>query len=79
MAAPGARADPTDPSVAVILYDTSTTRDLNLNKEIVHDFCIAGAFTLTQVTKYATVVLRASQFWNQLWNFEILKRKKIGL
>ncbi|XP_026319524.1 tudor domain-containing protein 7A isoform X2 [Hyposmocoma kahamanoa] len=49
VAAPGARADPSDPSVAVVLYDTSTQRDLNLNKEIVHDFCIAGAFTLTQI------------------------------
>ncbi|XP_013176763.1 PREDICTED: tudor domain-containing protein 7 [Papilio xuthus] len=48
VAAPGPRADPTDPSVAVVLYDTSTQRDLNLNKEIVHDFCIAGAFTVTQ-------------------------------
>ncbi|CAH0592425.1 unnamed protein product [Chrysodeixis includens] len=48
VAAPGPRHDPTDPSVAVVLYDTSTQRDLNLNKEIVHDFCIAGAFTVTQ-------------------------------
>ncbi|KAH9636554.1 hypothetical protein HF086_014815 [Spodoptera exigua] len=48
VAAPGPRHDPTDPSVAVVLYDTSTQRDLNLNKEIVHDFCIAGAFTITQ-------------------------------
>lgn len=49
VAAPGPRHDPTDPSVAVILFDTSTQRDLNLNKEIIHDFCIAGAFTITQV------------------------------
>lgn len=49
VAAPGPRHDPTDPSVAVVLYDTSTPRDLNLNKEIVHDFAISGAFTLTQV------------------------------
>ncbi|XP_045493317.1 tudor domain-containing protein 7 [Colias croceus] len=48
VAAPGPRTDPADPSVALVLYDTSTQRDLNLNKEIVHDFCIAGAFTLTQ-------------------------------
>ncbi|XP_061385760.1 tudor domain-containing protein 7 [Danaus plexippus] len=48
VAAPGPRHDPTDPSVAVVLYDTSTPRDLNLNKEIVHDFAISGAFTLTQ-------------------------------
>ncbi|CAH2050370.1 unnamed protein product, partial [Iphiclides podalirius] len=48
VAAPGPRTDPTDPAVAVVLYDTSTQRDLNLNKEIVHDFCIAGAFTVTQ-------------------------------
>ncbi|XP_022821442.1 tudor domain-containing protein 7 isoform X3 [Spodoptera litura] len=48
VAAPGPRHDPTDPSVAVVLYDTSTQRDLNLNKEIIHDFCIAGAFTITQ-------------------------------
>ncbi|XP_075972301.1 tudor domain-containing protein 7 tapas isoform X2 [Anticarsia gemmatalis] len=48
VAAPGPRHDPSDPSVAVVLYDTSTQRDLNLNKEIVHDFCIAGAFTVTQ-------------------------------
>lgn len=49
VAAPGPRTDPADPSVAIVLYDTSTQRDLNLNKEIVHDFCIAAAFTLTQV------------------------------
>lgn len=49
VAAPGARADPADPAVAVVLYDTSTQRDLNLNKEIVHDFCMQGAFTITQV------------------------------
>lgn len=48
VAAPGPRHDPSDPSVAVVLYDTSTQRDLNLNKEIVHDFCIVGAFTVTQ-------------------------------
>ncbi|XP_028156043.1 tudor domain-containing protein 7A isoform X1 [Ostrinia furnacalis] len=48
VAAPGPRADPADPSVALVLYDTSTQRDLNLNKEIVQDFCIAGAFNLTQ-------------------------------
>ncbi|XP_026493738.2 tudor domain-containing protein 7 [Vanessa tameamea] len=48
VAMPGPRTDPSDPSVAVVLYDTSTPRDLNLNKEIVHDFCIAGAFSLTQ-------------------------------
>ncbi|XP_049692223.2 tudor domain-containing protein 7 isoform X1 [Helicoverpa armigera] len=48
VAAPGPRHDPADPSVAVVLYDTSTQRDLNLNKEIVHDFCIAAAFTITQ-------------------------------
>ncbi|KAG6440568.1 hypothetical protein O3G_MSEX001309 [Manduca sexta] len=48
VAAPGPRTDPADPAVALVLYDTSTQRDLNLNKEIVHDFCIAGAFTVTQ-------------------------------
>ncbi|XP_012549270.1 tudor domain-containing protein 7 isoform X1 [Bombyx mori] len=48
VAAPGARTDPTDPSIALVLYDTSTQRDLNLNKEIVHDFCISGAFSITQ-------------------------------
>ncbi|XP_068626612.1 tudor domain-containing protein 7A [Battus philenor] len=48
VAAPGPRTDPSDPAVAVVLYDTSTQRDLNLNKEIVHDFCISGAFTITQ-------------------------------
>ncbi|KAJ0182545.1 hypothetical protein K1T71_001914 [Dendrolimus kikuchii] len=48
VAAPGPRHDPHDPAVALVLYDTSTQRDLNLNKEIVHDFCIAGAFALTQ-------------------------------
>ncbi|KAJ2947850.1 hypothetical protein O0L34_g9639 [Tuta absoluta] len=48
VAAPGVRADPADPSVAVVLYDTSTQRDLNLNKEIASDFCTAGAFTVTQ-------------------------------
>ncbi|CAB3239962.1 unnamed protein product [Arctia plantaginis] len=48
VAAPGPRHDPSDPSVAVVLFDTSTQRDLNLNKEIVHDFCIAGTFTVTQ-------------------------------
>ncbi|CAH2102571.1 unnamed protein product [Euphydryas editha] len=48
VAAPGPRTDPSDPSVAVVLYDTSTPRDLNLNKEIVHDFCMSGAFSLTQ-------------------------------
>lgn len=54
VAAPGARADPADPAVAVVLYDTSTQRDLNLNKEIVHDFCMQGAFTITQVTRSPT-------------------------
>lgn len=49
VAAPAPRTDPSDPSVAVVLYDTSTPRDLNLNKEIVHDFCMSGAFSLTQV------------------------------
>ncbi|XP_049881297.1 tudor domain-containing protein 7 [Pectinophora gossypiella] len=48
VAAPGLRSDPDDPSVPLVLYDTSTHRDLNLNKEIVHDFCIAGAFNITQ-------------------------------
>ncbi|XP_045448202.1 tudor domain-containing protein 7 [Melitaea cinxia] len=48
VAAPAPRTDPSDPSVAVVLYDTSTPRDLNLNKEIVHDFCMSGAFSLTQ-------------------------------
>ncbi|CAG9796634.1 unnamed protein product [Diatraea saccharalis] len=48
VAAPGPRTDPADPSVALVLYDTSTQRDLNLNKEIVHDFCMAAAFNLTQ-------------------------------
>ncbi|XP_041975226.1 tudor domain-containing protein 7B [Aricia agestis] len=48
VAAPGPRHDPADPSVALVLYDTSTHRDLNLNHEIVHDFCMAGAFTITQ-------------------------------
>lgn len=47
VAAPGPRPDPTDPAVPLVLYDTSTQRDLNLNKEIVHDFCIAGAFAVT--------------------------------
>lgn len=54
VAAPGPRTDPSDPTVAVILFDTSTQRDLNLNKEIVHDFCIAGAFMVTQVN-YSTI------------------------
>ncbi|KAM3967660.1 tudor domain-containing protein 7 tapas [Aphomia sociella] len=48
VAAPGPRHDPLDNSVALVLYDTSTQRDLNLNKEIVHDFCTAGTFTITQ-------------------------------
>ncbi|XP_045528231.1 tudor domain-containing protein 7B isoform X1 [Pieris brassicae] len=48
VAAPGPRTDPNDPAVAVVLFDTSTQLDLNLNKEIVHDFCIAGGFTLTK-------------------------------
>ncbi|XP_013191242.1 tudor domain-containing protein 7 isoform X2 [Amyelois transitella] len=48
VAAPVPRHDPHDPAVAVVLYDTSTQRDLNLNKEIVQDFCISGAFTITQ-------------------------------
>ncbi|XP_047985623.1 tudor domain-containing protein 7 [Leguminivora glycinivorella] len=48
VAAPGPRHDPSDPAVAVVLYDTSTQRDLNLNKEIVQDFCMAGAFNITQ-------------------------------
>ncbi|CAH0405405.1 unnamed protein product [Chilo suppressalis] len=48
VAAPGPRTDPHDPSVALVLYDTSTQRDLNLNKEIVHDFCMAAAFNITQ-------------------------------
>ncbi|VVC87494.1 unnamed protein product, partial [Leptidea sinapis] len=48
VAAPGPRADPTDPAVPLVLYDTSTHRDLDLNKEIVHDFCMAGAFAITQ-------------------------------
>lgn len=48
VAAPGPRHDPLDPSVALVLYDTSTQRDLNLNKEIVHDFCTAATFTITQ-------------------------------
>ncbi|CAG4978862.1 unnamed protein product [Parnassius apollo] len=48
VAEPGPRHDPEDPAVAIVLYDTSTQHDLNLNKEIVHDFCIAGAFTVTQ-------------------------------
>ncbi|KAI5640546.1 tudor domain-containing protein [Phthorimaea operculella] len=51
VAAPGVRADPADPSVAVVLYDTSTQRDLNLNKEIASDFCTAGAFTVTQFSR----------------------------
>lgn len=49
VAAPGPRPDPADPSVPLVLYDTTTQRDLNLNKEIVSDFCIAGGFALTQV------------------------------
>lgn len=52
VAAPGARPDPADPSVPLVLYDTTTQRDLNLNREIVHDFCIAGAFAVTQVCTY---------------------------
>ncbi|XP_059050429.1 tudor domain-containing protein 7 [Achroia grisella] len=48
VAAPGPRHDPLEPSVALVLFDTSTQRDLNLNKEIVHDFCTAGTFTITQ-------------------------------
>ncbi|CAG9117671.1 unnamed protein product [Plutella xylostella] len=49
VAAPGPRDDPAEPAVSVVLYDTSTARDLNLNKEIIHDFCISGAFSITQV------------------------------
>ncbi|XP_037969050.2 tudor domain-containing protein 7A [Plutella xylostella] len=48
VAAPGPRDDPAEPAVSVVLYDTSTARDLNLNKEIIHDFCISGAFSITQ-------------------------------
>lgn len=57
VAAPGPRTDPADPAVAVVLYDTSTQLDLNLNKEIVHDFCIAGAFTLTKVCSVVFLLL----------------------
>lgn len=62
VAAPGPRHDPSDPSVAVVLYDTSTQRDLNLNKEIVHDFCIAGAFALTQVTSPSLRLSRSNYY-----------------
>lgn len=48
VAAPGPRTDPLDPSVPLVLYDTSTPHDLNLNKEIVEDFCMSGAFNLSQ-------------------------------
>ncbi|GBP45732.1 Tudor domain-containing protein 7A [Eumeta japonica] len=50
VAEPGPRDDPGEPTVSVVLYDTSTTRDLNLNKEIIQDFCISGAFNITQFT-----------------------------
>ncbi|XP_052744074.1 tudor domain-containing protein 7B [Bicyclus anynana] len=48
VAAPGLRDDPADPSVAVELFDTSTMVDINVNKELVQDFCLSGDFQLTQ-------------------------------
>ncbi|XP_072943788.1 tudor domain-containing protein 7B isoform X2 [Epargyreus clarus] len=65
VAAPGPRHDPADPAVAVVLYDTSTQRDLNLNKEIVHDFCIAGAFNITQ--KLCEVEVRCVTEEGRVW------------
>ncbi|CAK1539974.1 unnamed protein product [Leptosia nina] len=65
VAAPGPRTDPTDPSVSVVLFDTSTQRDLNLNKEIIHDFCIAGAFNITQ--KLCEVEVRCVTDEGRVW------------
>ncbi|XP_045772816.1 tudor domain-containing protein 7 [Maniola jurtina] len=48
VAVPGPRHDPFDPAVAVVLYDTSTKRDINLNQELVEKFCKSGVFELTE-------------------------------
>lgn len=53
VAMPGPRHDPTDPSVAVVIFDTSTSVDINVNKELIHDWCLrSGTFQITQVSSH---------------------------
>lgn len=55
VAEPGPRLDPDDPAVCVVLYDTSTDRDINLNEEIMLEFCSKAAFGVAQLRRLCDV------------------------